>query len=175
MIEICRYAYTNEVHLTTENMLTVLSAASKFEIGFLIQKTTAYVYSQISEKTVFKILDMTHGNNNEQIRKKCFEFIEKNSQKCLVSADFLHTSVKNLLKVLGNSKIPQETLTSAAVSWTKMNDYDDLLGLIELISLNNGSLECSSSAINNEQRRFKSHSNMPKFLATFFKLSRPKN
>lgn len=136
MLEICRFAYTENLNLTKENMLDVLFAAKKFEMRFLMEKVIEFICKQMDDKTVFKILDANEKYKNLRINMKCFEYIEKNYQKCLQNKDFPKISQDTLRTLLTTCKIPDQAGKSAVTLWSKSNDFDDLDELLALISLN---------------------------------------
>lgn len=135
MQEICRYAYTGEAKFTDDNKFDVLFAATKFEMKNLIEKSIEFICKQLSEKTVFQTLESNKKFNNLKINLKCFEFIEKNHQKCFGHSEFLKIS-EDLLRILMETcKIPGESAAHAIKIWTKANSSDDLEELMSLINL----------------------------------------
>jgi len=142
MLEICRYAYTDEVKLTTENMLEIFFAASKFEMKILIEKTVDYICKQMSDKTVFKILESNQTPNNLRINMKCFEYVDKNFQLCLENPDFLKISGELLRIILTTCKISPKSAMLAIKKWTRVNaldDLDELMGIVALKDFNDDS------------------------------------
>lgn len=142
MLEICRYAYTDEVKLTTENMLEIFYAASTFEIKILTEKTVDYICKQMSDKTVYKILESNQTHNNLRINMKCFEYIEKNYQLCLENPDFLKISSKMLRTILSTCKISQKSAMVAIKKRAGVNaldDLDELMGIVAIKNFNEGS------------------------------------
>ncbi|KAL7034687.1 hypothetical protein ACKWTF_008058 [Chironomus riparius] len=135
MLEICRYAYTDEVKHTTENMLEVFFAASKFEMKILIKKTVDFICKQISYQTVFKILESNQAHNNLRINMKCFEYIEKHYHLCLENPDFLSISEELFRTILTTCKISPRSAIPAIKKWTNENDedvLDELMGIVDL-------------------------------------------
>lgn len=139
MIEICRFAYSEVVNLTKENMLEVLFAASKFQMKFLMEKTIDFILKDgMNELTVYKILEANQKENNMRINLKCFEFIQKNHQKCFKVQDFLSVSSDLLRAIMQTCKIPRTAAKAAIALWSAFpdNSDDDLDELIALVSLN---------------------------------------
>ncbi|KAL7038192.1 hypothetical protein ACKWTF_009496 [Chironomus riparius] len=139
MKEICRYAYTEDVKFTDENKFDVLFAATKFEMKNLIEKTIEFICKQLSEKTVFKTLELNKKFHNLKINLKCFEFIEKNHQKCFGNPEFLKISEDLLRIMMETCKIPGESAANGLKMWTKANNSDDLEELMGLINLKESS------------------------------------
>ncbi|XP_070499903.1 uncharacterized protein [Chironomus tepperi] len=135
MLEICRYAYTDDVKFTDENKFDILFAAMKFEMKNLIEKTIDAICKQLSDKTVFKTLELNKKFNNLKINLKSFEYIEKNHQTCFKNSEFLKIS-EDLLRILMETcKIPGESAANYVKMWTKANNSDDLNELLALINL----------------------------------------
>lgn len=147
MLEICRYAYTDEVKLTTENMLELFFAASKFEMKILTEKAVDFICKQMNDKTVFKILETNQTHNNLRINMKCFEYIEKKFQLCLENPDLLKISGDLLRKILTTCKISPKSAMSAIKKWTKVNGVDDIDELMGIISLKDFSDESDTEEV----------------------------
>ena len=139
MLEICRYAYTEDVKFTDENKFDILFVAMKFEMKYLIEKTIEIICKQLSENTVFQTLESNKKINNLKINLKCFEFIEKNHQKCFESPEFLKISEDLLRILLETCKIPGKSTAVAIINWTRANNFDDLVELMSLINLKESS------------------------------------
>lgn len=139
MTEICRYAYTESVNLTRGNMLLILFAATKFQMKFLVEKTVNFIGSKdgMAEATVFKILEANKVYNDMSINMNCFEFIEKNHQKCFKQKDFLALPIDTLHMIVKMCKLPQTVKKGAVALWSAQEanseeDLDDVLAQIEL-------------------------------------------
>lgn len=138
MTEICRYAYTENVNLTRGNMLLILYAATKFQMKFLVEKTINFIVKDgMAETTVFKILEANKVDKNMVINMKCFDFIEKNHQKCFKQKDFLSLPIDTLHLMMQTCKLPQTAGKAAIALWSAQaansdEDLDDLLALIDL-------------------------------------------
>ena len=124
MIEVCRYAYTGDVKCTHENMFDILFAATKFEMKNLVEKTIDFICKQLSENTVFKTLELNNKFHNLKINMKCFEYIQKNSQKCLDHPELLKISEELLKILIETCKLPEESAKNAIKKWTKANNSD---------------------------------------------------
>lgn len=146
MMEICRFAYTENVNLTLNNMFDVLHAATKFEMRFLVEKIIDFASKQLNENSVFKILENNQQLHNWQINKKCFEFIEKNHQKCFKSKNWLKVTQDLMRLILQNCKIPEEHLKDALTNWSKsQGDGVEVLNeMMALVSLDKGESETES-------------------------------
>jgi hypothetical protein len=139
MTEICRFAYSEVVKLTKDNMLDVLFAASKFQMKFLMEKTIDFICKDgMNENTVFKILEVNQKDSNMRINLKCFEYIQKNHDKCFKSTDFLSLSPDLLRAVMQTCKVPRTAAKAAIALWSAFPDNadEDLDELIALVSLN---------------------------------------
>lgn len=146
MNEICRFAYTENVNLSLNNMFDVLHAAIKFEMRFLVEKILDYASKQLNVNSIFKILEDNQQLHNWHINKKCFEFIDKNHQKCLKNKNWLQVTPDVMRLILQNCKIPEENLKEGLSNWNKSqgNSVDDLEELMALVSLGKGDSETES-------------------------------
>lgn len=157
MIEICRFAYTENVKLTVSNMFDVLHAASKFEMRFLTEKVVEFAAKLINENSVFDILENNQRHHNWQINKKCFEFVEKNHQKCLKNKSWLKVTPDLVRLILQNCKIPEANAKDALSVWGKSQGdaFDDLDEMMALVSLdkNDSDTESVVSATTGKSKR----------------------
>lgn len=148
MIEICRFAYSEVVKLTKENMLDILFAASKFQMKFLMEKTIDFICKDgMNENTVFKILEANQKESNMRISMKCFEYIQKNHEKCFKSPDFQLLSADLLRAIMQTCKVPRTAAKSAIALWSALpeNADEDLDELIALVSLNEETAEVNNN------------------------------
>lgn len=139
MTEICRFAYTENVNFNQHNMVEIMQAATKLQMKFLTEKAINYITKDgLNENSVFKILDVNQKEKNMLLNMKCFEYIQKNHQKCFKSANFLQTSSESLRLMLQTCKLSQTVAKSAIALWSAHpdNGSEDLDELIALISLN---------------------------------------
>ena len=153
MTEICRFAYAEVVNLTKENMLDVLFAASKFQMKFLMEKTIDFICKDgMNEHSVFKILELNQKDSNMRINLKCFEYIQKNHDRCFKSSEFLSVDSDLLRAIMQTCKIPRNAAKTAIALWSAFPDNadEDLDELIALVSLND---EFDENANNVDQNR----------------------
>lgn len=139
MLEICRYAYTEQIKLTVHNMLPLLYASSKLQMKFLTEKIINFICKDgMNDKTVFAILKANEKESNMVINMKCYSFIEKNYQKCFNSSDFLVMSSDLIRSMLQTCKFNQTAAKKAIALWSSQEDNkdEDLDELIALVSLN---------------------------------------
>jgi len=147
MIEVFRYAYTDVVKFTDENMFDILFAAMKFEMKNLVEKTIDFICKQLSENTVFKTLELNNKFHNLKINMKCFEYIQKNPQKCLDHPEFLKISEELLKIVIETCKISEESAKNAIKNWTKANNSNDLDELLSLMNLKESSDDSDAESV----------------------------
>lgn len=139
MTEVCRFAYSENVHFTQHNMIDILAAATKLKMNYLVEKAINYIGKEgMNENTVFKILEANQKDKNMIINMKCFTYIEKNHQKCFKSSDFLQMSSELLRMLLQACKLSQIVAKEAIALWSAYPDNNDhdLDELVSLISLN---------------------------------------
>lgn len=138
MIEVCRYAYTDAVNLSLGNMLEILHVASKLEMRHLMEKAIEYAGKQINENSVFSILADNARYRHWQINKKCFDFIQKNYQKCLKNKTLMKVTPDLMRLILSNCKIPHSAAKEPLSAWAKnLGDaFDELDEMMNMLSLN---------------------------------------
>lgn len=164
MIEICRFAYTENVNLTQYNMFDVLNAASKFEMKFLMEKVVDFVTKQLNENSVFSILESNQRHHNLHINKKCFEFIEKNHRKCVKDKNWLKVTSDLMRLILQNCKIPEASLKEGLQVWKKshgdaVDDLDEMMSLVSLdkVDSDTESVVSATTGRARRQRRYGKH------------------
>lgn len=139
MVEVCRFAYTDNLRLTQNNMLKVLAAATHLQMKFLAEKAIGFISKEgLNVSTVFTVLEANQEDKNMLLSMTCFKFIEKNHQKVFKSPEFLKLPYETLTLMLQTCKIPQVALKEAVAKWSAHpdNPTEDLDELIALISLN---------------------------------------
>lgn len=127
MMEICRYVYTNEIKLTPDNMLDILSASVIFEIKQIEQKTIDFVCNRLNTENVFKILESCRQYDNLRIYQKIFNFFKRNYQKCFELAELVNVPIEefNALAVwckTDSSPIP-DTSSSKNIKIHQKNQF----------------------------------------------------
>lgn len=137
MTELCRFAYSENVKLTQDNMLDILHAASKFEMKILTEKVIDFICKQMNEHSVFKILILNQVHGNMRISMSCFDYIKKHYVKCLRSTDFLELPSDLLKIMLQTCKIPKSHISNAITNWSTHPDngdheLDELMALVDL-------------------------------------------
>lgn len=138
MIEVCRYAYTDAVNFTQNNVLEILHVASKLEMRHLMEKAIEYAGKQINENSVFLILAGNERYRHWQINKKCFDFIQKNYQKCLRTKSWMKVTPDLMRLICSNCKIPQSVAKDPLSAWAKNlgDSFDELEEMMSMLSLN---------------------------------------
>jgi hypothetical protein len=135
MMEICRYAYSNTVKLTKENMLDILFAATKFQMNFLVEKVVDYICAQgFNENTIFRVLEINENIKNIKLNMKCFEYVKENRTKFFNSLEVMKLKVETFTTLLNNCELSPEIIRHAIDFWSKnpANNVNDLNALISL-------------------------------------------
>lgn len=139
MVEVCRFAYTDNIRITQANMLNVLAAANSLQMKFLVEKAIGFISKEgLNATTVFTVLSANQEDKNMLLSMACFKFIEKNHQQVFKSPEFLKLPYETLTLMLQTCKIPKVALKEAVAKWSAHpeNSGEDLDELISLISLN---------------------------------------
>lgn len=119
ILEILRFAYSDTVNLTNENMFDVLSCAQKFEIKFLIDKTCDFICSNIDEKNIVRILMETENSENLKMKLKCYDYIEKNFKKFYMSDEFPDIERHLLKSVFSTCTLQPNQAKAAGLRWAE--------------------------------------------------------
>jgi hypothetical protein len=139
LLEICRFAYSETVKFDRANMLDILQAASQLEMKFLVEKTIDYISKDgINEHTIFNVLNVATKENNMRLNLKCFDYIQKNHQKCFKTNEFKLMPMETFKIMLQTCKIPKTAAIQAVALWSAhpSNKDEDLDELNALVSLN---------------------------------------
>lgn len=139
MVEVCRFAYTDNIRLTQANMMNVLAAATYLQMKFLAEKAIGFISKEgLNATTVFTVLAANQDEKNMLLSMACFKFIEKNHKQVFKSPAFLNIPYETLTLMLQTCKIPQVAAKEAVAKWSAhpANSDGDLDELLSLISLN---------------------------------------
>lgn len=103
------FCYTGQLKkVTEENVLSMLTVASKLKITQVCSICYAFISSKITPDGVFLVFDKAISANNDQFQKKCLDFIKKNEEKVFNSNGFFQIGLTVLLKILEKCEYPAE-------------------------------------------------------------------
>lgn len=138
MVEVCRYAYSENVKFTTDNMFDILQAAKHLDMKFLVEKSIDFISRDgLNEKTVLTAIEVSKKLNNTKLAIRCFDFIKKNHQKFLNSQEFTKISKETLQLLIENCELPFKAAKGAVQTWAllsmkSMMEVEELMALVAL-------------------------------------------
>ena len=89
LLELFRYLYTDEVNLTGSNVMHVLYLAKKYILPSLADKCSAYLHENLGASNVFSILPHAKKFDDQDLENRCWEVIEKHTEKAVTSDEFV--------------------------------------------------------------------------------------
>lgn len=83
-----RYLYSEEVDLTTDNVLAVTCAAFKFRIYSLTEICQQFMKHKlkVTEENVLPLLEQAVPNRAESLMEDCLDFIDEHPEICETEA-----------------------------------------------------------------------------------------
>ena len=89
LLELLRYLYTDEVNLSGSNVMHVLYLAKKYMLPSLAGKCSAYLHENLGASNVFSILPHAKKFDDQDLENRCWEVIEKHTEKAVTSDEFV--------------------------------------------------------------------------------------
>ncbi len=113
--------YTDEVHLTPNNVLAVLYASKKYIVTKLTKKCTQFLEENVSAETAPQLLEQSMLFDEKELKNKVLNKIEEEASEVLSSEDFINLSSDALHEVLQlKLKITKELeVFEAAMRWAQ--------------------------------------------------------
>ena len=104
LLELFRYLYTDEVNLTGSNVMHVLYLAKKYMLPSLADKCSAYLHENLGASNVFTILPHAQKFEDQDLESRCWEMIEKHTEKAVTSDEFV-TLDRSLVESVVKKKV----------------------------------------------------------------------
>ena len=117
MLELLRYIYTDEVHLSGDNVMEVLYLAEKYLIPSLASECTDYLGRNLDFSNLFCVLHHAQRYENKDLLRSCWDLIDNETEKALKSSEFM-TMERSFVKQL----VRRETLNVREVELFKAVD-----------------------------------------------------
>jgi hypothetical protein len=105
---VLKYCYTDKIKVNSENVQKLLIAADKLKVKQIVNICHGYISNLMNSESIFEILEQAMNYKDENIEKKCLEYISKNEQKCFNSVSFFNIPLDNLKKILEFCKFSSE-------------------------------------------------------------------
>ena len=104
LLELFRYLYTDEVNLTGSNVMHVLYLAKKYMLPSLADKCSAYLQENLEASNVFSILPHAMKFDDQDLKNRCWEVIEKHTEEAVTSDEFF-TLERSLVESVVKKKV----------------------------------------------------------------------
>jgi hypothetical protein len=112
------YCYTNQLKLTSENVLEILDASSKLEIRQASNICHGFISNMINNESVFDIFDKAIELHSDMFQKKCLDYIAANEVKCFNSKGFYKISITSLQAILTKCNYDSSRSSEIIEKWT---------------------------------------------------------
>ena len=117
LLELFRYMYSDEVHLSGSNMMAVLYLAKKYMVPSLAEKCMEYLQNSLDPSNVFSILPSAEKYEEKNLVDQCWKVIDKQTEEALKSDGFA-TIERSLLEAV----VVRDTLTIEEIQLFKAVD-----------------------------------------------------
>ena len=89
LLELFRFLYSDEVHLTGSNVMQVLYLAKKYLIPSLADKCTEYLQKHLQASNVFSVLLQAQLFDDKDLEERCWEVLETHTENAVTSGEFV--------------------------------------------------------------------------------------
>ena len=117
LLELFRYMYSDEVHLSGSNVMGVLYLAKKYIVPSLTDKCTEYLKERLDPSNVFSILPSSLKYEEKTLEDRCWKVIENQTEASVKSEGF-ETIERSLLEDI----VARDSLTIKEVALFKAVD-----------------------------------------------------
>ena len=122
LLELFRFLYSDETHLTADCVLRVMYLAEKYMIPGLLEECAEFLSNQIDADNALDILKQCEFfGDTEQLQERCWSIVDLQTRQCLRSKSFLATSETILATLVKRDTldIEERELLRAVVSWAE--------------------------------------------------------
>ena len=99
-LELLRFIYYDQVHLTKTNALDVLYLADKYIIPFLSKECVNFLLDNVTTENVLEVLSASLCLNEKRLEKHCWSILSRKTKEILQSDSFLDIDHMLLIKIL---------------------------------------------------------------------------
>lgn len=120
LLELFRFLYSDETHLTADCVLRVMYLAEKYMVPGLLDECADFLKNEIDADNALDILKQCEFfRDTEQLQERCWSIVDLQTRQCLRSKSFLSTS-QAILEALVKREtldIEETDLFRAVLSW----------------------------------------------------------
>ncbi|XP_068754677.1 BTB/POZ domain-containing protein 6-like [Montipora capricornis] len=114
LLELFRFMYSDEVHLSGSNVMEVFYLAKKYMVPSLVDKCSEYVQSNLQPSNVLSILPLAEKYDDKALVDRCWKVIDTQSEE-VVTSDGFATIQRSFLEAI----ISRDTLTMKEIDLFK--------------------------------------------------------
>lgn len=122
MAALLEYVYTNKVTVNSDNVLSMLLAAQRFQIERIVQKCHEFLTKDISVANCVRILEFAREQKHPSLVDMAVNFISGNfNEVTKTNQDFVRISYDDLKALLSSDELnvaDEGKAFSAAIKWT---------------------------------------------------------
>ena len=136
--KLIEFMYTGSIIINNKNVLNLLSTADYLQMDEAKKFCFEFLHSVITADTCFLILNVASLYQNEQLKQKVLEFIEKDIGGVGYSNDLSKNDFITCISKLKDSdfrKAKESTIYQAIVSWVKFDEKRRSKYLLKLLFL----------------------------------------
>ncbi|XP_068751655.1 BTB/POZ domain-containing protein 6-like [Montipora capricornis] len=119
LLELFRFLYSDEVHLTPDNVMQVLYLAKKYIVPALAHKCIEYLGDNLDGSNVFSVMECARLHDEKSLLERCWRVVDKHAEDAVKSTSFT-TIGKSVLEELverDTLKIEEVELFKAVDQW----------------------------------------------------------
>eukprot|EP00794_Sanderia_malayensis_P018300 gene18301-20123_t len=121
LLELLRYFYCDEIHLTTENVFGTLYLAKKYVVPDLEEQCVFFLEKNLDADNALDILPQAQVLNEEQLEERCWDIVDCRTSQVLDSCSFTDISQDLLKDVLQRDTLWTEEIDifKALLKWAE--------------------------------------------------------
>ena len=100
LLEFLRFVYSDDVNLTSSNVLGVMYLAKKYIVPPLLKKCACFLEEQINEENVFETLMEARKFDQHELEERCMNIVEISTEQCLRSESIATLDQQTMTQVL---------------------------------------------------------------------------
>lgn len=115
----CRYLYTDEFDIHSDNVTSMLYAAKKFQLKGLTTLCFQYLDAEMHDESVAKIMEQAHIYNETGLYEKCVRYILTNANTVLRKAGIGELCDECVSRIIRSDDLraPEEAVFEGAITW----------------------------------------------------------
>lgn len=121
-MEFLRFFYFNQIKLTMANIGDVLNLGQKYDINECVNLCLRFLIENLTIDNVLEVFSLAILFEQDDLREKCEDFIEYNTEEILQTTNFLECDrqVLNHILKLRSLSCSETVVFEAVMSWVKV-------------------------------------------------------